>query len=75
MRRKLKQKRHNFEITEILIRRNFEADTERGDANRVMSVIYFSIWNFVFDAFPLTVNISLWTYLNTPTFLIVVAMV
>ena len=38
MRRKLKQKRHNFEITEILNKRNSEADTERGDANRSVSV-------------------------------------
>ena len=29
IRRKLKQKRHNFEITEILKRRNFKAHAER----------------------------------------------
>ena len=39
MRRKLKQKRCNFEITEIWKRRNFEADAERGDANRGISVL------------------------------------
>ena len=39
MRRKWKQKRRNLEITEILKRRNFEADAERGDANRGISVI------------------------------------
>ena len=38
MRRKLKQKRHNFKITEILKRRNFEADAERSDANWAISV-------------------------------------
>ena len=38
MRRKLKQKRRNFKINEILKRRNFEADAERGDANRGISV-------------------------------------
>ena len=38
MRRKLIQKRYNFEITEILKRRNFEADAERFDANRGISV-------------------------------------
>ena len=39
MRRKLKQKRRNFEITEILKRCNFEADAERENANRVISVL------------------------------------
>ena len=41
MRRNLKQKQRNFEITEILKRCNFEADAERGDANQGISV--FSI--------------------------------
>ena len=40
MRRIVKQKRRNFEITEIFKRRNFEADAERGDANRGISVVY-----------------------------------
>ena len=40
LRRRLKQKQRNFEITEILKRRNFEADAERGDANRGISVPY-----------------------------------
>ena len=39
MRRKLKRKRRNFEITEILKGRNCEADAERGDSNRGMSVL------------------------------------
>ena len=38
MRRKLKPKRCNFEIREILKRHNFEADAERGDANRAFRV-------------------------------------
>ena len=41
MRRKLKQKRCNFEVTEIWKKRNFEADSERGDANRGISVLGF----------------------------------
>ena len=36
-RRKLKLKHRNFEIIEILKRRNFEAHTERGDLNRGIS--------------------------------------
>ena len=44
MRRKLKQKRRNFEIIKILKRRNFEAVAERGGANRGISVhIYINI--------------------------------
>ena len=39
MQRKLKQKRCNFKITEILKRRNFEGDAERGDENRGISVV------------------------------------
>ena len=39
MRHKLKQKRRNFEIIEILKRHNFVADAERGDANRGISVL------------------------------------
>ena len=39
MRRKVKQKRGNFEITEILKRRNFEADARQGDTNRGISVL------------------------------------
>ena len=38
MRRQLKQKRRNFEITDILKRRNFEADIAQDDANRGSSV-------------------------------------
>ena len=38
MRRKLKQKQRNLEIAEILERRNFEADLERDDVNRGISV-------------------------------------
>ena len=38
MRRKRKQKRRIFDITEIFKRRNFQADSERDDANRVISV-------------------------------------
>ena len=39
MRRKLKQRRRNFEITEILKRRYFEADAERGNATRGIGVL------------------------------------
>ena len=38
MRRKLKQKRRNFETREILKRHNFEADAEESEANRGISV-------------------------------------
>ena len=38
MRRKLKQKRRNIEITEILKRRYFEADTDQANVNREVSV-------------------------------------
>ena len=38
-RSKLKQKRRNFEIAEILKRRNFEADAEQSEANRGISVL------------------------------------
>ena len=38
MRRTLKHKRHNYEITEILKKRNFEVDAERDNANRGVSV-------------------------------------
>ena len=38
MRRKLRLKRRNFQVAEILKRHNFEADAERGDAIRVISV-------------------------------------
>ena len=39
MRRELKQKRSNFEITDISKGRNFEDDAERGVANRGISVV------------------------------------
>ena len=35
----MKRKRRNFEITEIIKRRNFEADAEPGDANRNINVV------------------------------------
>ena len=41
MHRKLKQKRRNFENTEIKKKRNFEADAERSDASRGISVYLF----------------------------------
>ena len=43
MRCKLKLKRRNFEVTEILKRRNFEAHAERGDLNRRMRVFVKSL--------------------------------
>ena len=39
LRQKLKQKRINFEITEIFKRLNIETDAERDDANRGISVL------------------------------------
>ena len=47
MRRKLKQKRRNFEIAEILKTRNFEADAERGYANQVISLSEFAKFRIV----------------------------
>ena len=38
LRRKMKQKHRNIEITEIFKGRNIEADAERDDLNRVMTV-------------------------------------
>ena len=51
MRRKLKQKRRKFEITEILKRRNFEANAERGDANRGISVHLLCVDNSLDSSF------------------------
>ena len=50
MLRKLTQKQRDFGITEILRRRNFDADTERGGANRGISV-YESNCNYNFFLF------------------------
>ena len=54
MRRKWKQKRRNFEITEILKRRNFEAGAERGDANLGISVLW--IFSRCLAIFPSAVD-------------------
>ena len=43
--RKLKQKRSDFEIIDILKRGNYEADAERGDANRDIRCITDSYFN------------------------------
>ena len=43
----LRNMRRNFEIKDILKRRNFEADTKRGDANRGNSVQFMSNFSSV----------------------------
>ena len=53
---KLKQKRHMFDVTEILKRHNFEADVERGDANQGISVYAY-------------VNALMFAYFSTLTLL------
>ena len=52
MRRKLKQKRRNFEIKTVLKRRNFEAGEERGDAKPGV-LVYFAakIINLIISIF------------------------